>query len=42
MAFSHRREYARWVGEAKKAETRQRRAAEAVTMIKAGKSRSMR
>ena len=41
MAFSHRREYARWVAEAKKAETRVRRAAEAVAMIKEGKTRSM-
>ena len=41
MAHSHRREYARWVGEAKKPGTRARRAAEAVAMIKVGKTRSM-
>jgi Bacteriocin-protection, YdeI or OmpD-Associated/Domain of unknown function (DUF1905) len=40
MAFTHRKEYARWVAEAKRAETRQRRVAQAVEMIKAGKSRS--
>jgi hypothetical protein len=40
MAFTHRKEYARWIAEAKKDETRQRRAEQAVTMIRAGKSRS--
>jgi uncharacterized protein YdeI (YjbR/CyaY-like superfamily) len=40
MAFTHRKEYARWVAEAKRDETRQRRVAQAVEMIKAGKSRS--
>ena len=40
MTFTHRKEYARWVAEAKRDETRQRRAAQAVEMIKAGKSRS--
>lgn len=33
MPPSHRREYATWVGEAKKPETRARRAAEAVKRI---------
>ena len=33
LAYTHRKEYARWVGEAKRIETRQRRAAKAVTMI---------
>jgi hypothetical protein len=33
LAFTHRREYAQWVGEAKRAETRQRRAARAVEML---------
>ena len=33
MAFTHRREYAEWVGSAKKPETRQRRAAKAIEMI---------
>ncbi|MEN3359954.1 MAG: hypothetical protein V7637_3936 [Mycobacteriales bacterium] len=36
LAFTHRREYATWVGEAKKAETRERRAAKAVEMLRAG------
>jgi len=40
MAFTHRKEYARWIAEAKRAETRQRRAAQAVEMIRAGKTRS--
>lgn len=40
MAFTHRKEYARWIAEAKRDETRQRRVAQAVEMIKAGKSRS--
>jgi hypothetical protein len=33
LAYSHRKEYARWVGEAKQAETRRRRAAKAIEMI---------
>jgi hypothetical protein len=40
MAFTHRKEYARWVAEAKREETRQRRVQQAVEMIKAGKTRS--
>jgi uncharacterized protein YdeI (YjbR/CyaY-like superfamily) len=36
LAFSHRREYARWIGEAKRPETRDRRAARAVEMLRAG------
>jgi hypothetical protein len=40
MAFTHRKEYARWITEAKKDETRRRRAEQAVTMIRAGKTRS--
>lgn len=40
MAFTHRKEYARWITEAKKDETRQRRVEQAVEMIKAGKTRS--
>ena len=40
LAVSHRKEYARWIAEAKRDETRQRRVAQAVEMIKAGKSRS--
>jgi hypothetical protein len=37
LAFTHRREYAEWVGDAKKPETRSRRASEAVTRLRAGR-----
>ena len=40
MAFTHCKEYARWIAEAKRAETRQRRVAQALEMIRAGKTRS--
>jgi Bacteriocin-protection, YdeI or OmpD-Associated/Domain of unknown function (DUF1905) len=40
MAFTHRKEYARWIAEAKRDETRQRRVRQALEMIKAGKTRS--
>jgi Bacteriocin-protection, YdeI or OmpD-Associated/Domain of unknown function (DUF1905) len=40
LAFTHRKEYARWIDEAKRPETRQRRAAQAVEMIRAGKTRT--
>ena len=40
MAFTHRQEYARWVAEAKRDETRQRRVDQAVEMIRAGQTRS--
>jgi Bacteriocin-protection, YdeI or OmpD-Associated/Domain of unknown function (DUF1905) len=40
MAFTHRKEYARWVTEAKKEETRQRRVQQAVEMIRSGRTRS--
>lgn len=40
MAFTHRKEYARWVAEAKRDETRQRRARQALDMIRAGQTRS--
>ena len=36
LAFTHRREYARWVEEAKRSETRERRAARAVEMLRDG------
>ena len=36
LSYTHRREYARWVGEAKKVETRARRAAKAVDMLEQG------
>jgi hypothetical protein len=40
LAFTHRKEYARWVAEAKRDETRQRRVEQAVGMIRAGQTRS--
>src|ERR1700761_3478168 len=40
LAYTHRKEFARWVGEAKKAETRESRAAKAVAMLREGKTRS--
>jgi Bacteriocin-protection, YdeI or OmpD-Associated/Domain of unknown function (DUF1905) len=40
MAFTHRKEYARWVAEAKREETRQHRVEQAVEMIRAKKTRS--
>lgn len=40
MAFTHRKEYARWVTEAKKDETRERRVQQAVEMIRTGQTRS--
>lgn len=36
LAVSHRREYANWVAEAKRPETRQRRAGRAVEMVREG------
>jgi uncharacterized protein YdeI (YjbR/CyaY-like superfamily) len=40
MSVSHRREYARWVAEAKQEQTRQRRAQQALEMIQAGRTRT--
>jgi antitoxin component of MazEF toxin-antitoxin module len=40
LAFTHRKEYARWVAEAKQEQTRQRRAQQALEMIRSGKTRS--
>jgi hypothetical protein len=40
LAYTHRKEYARWIEEAKRAETRERRVAEAVVMLREGKTRS--
>jgi hypothetical protein len=40
LAFSHRKEYARWVAEAKRDETRQRRVQLAIEMIRTGRTRS--
>jgi uncharacterized protein YdeI (YjbR/CyaY-like superfamily) len=36
LSFTHRREYARWIAEAKKDETRERRASKAVAMLREG------
>ena len=40
MSFTHRKEYARWIAEAKREETTRRRVEQALEMIKAGKHRS--
>lgn len=39
LSYTHRKEYAVWVAEAKKQETRDRRAAKAVDMLLAGETR---
>lgn len=39
LAYTHRRTFATWVDEAKRPETRLRRAEEAVTMIREGRTR---
>ena len=36
LSYTHRKEYARWIAEAKREETRQRRLARAVEMLRAG------
>ena len=40
LAYTHRKEYARWIAEAKREETRQRRLAQALEMLRQGKTRS--
>jgi hypothetical protein len=40
MAFTHRKEFARWISEAKREETRARRVVQALDMIRAGKTRT--
>jgi hypothetical protein len=40
LAFTHRKEFARWVAEAKRPETRQRRIAQAIEMVREGRTRS--
>ena len=37
LAFTHRKEYARWIEEAKRPETRDRRAAQALQMLREGR-----
>ena len=36
LSYTHRKEYARWIAEAKREETRRRRLAKAVEMLRAG------
>jgi hypothetical protein len=36
LSYTHRKEYARWIAEAKREETRERRLANAVEMLRAG------
>jgi Bacteriocin-protection, YdeI or OmpD-Associated/Domain of unknown function (DUF1905) len=36
LSYTHRKEYARWIAEAKRAETKQRRVANAVRMLREG------
>lgn len=40
LAFTHRKEFARWISEAKRHETRERRVEQAIEMIRAGRTRS--
>jgi uncharacterized protein YdeI (YjbR/CyaY-like superfamily) len=40
LSFSHRKEYARRIAEAKRAETRDRRLAQALQMLRDGRTRS--
>jgi bacteriocin resistance YdeI/OmpD-like protein/uncharacterized protein DUF1905 len=40
LAYTHRKEYARWIDEAKRDETRQRRVAQALEMLRQGKTRT--
>ena len=40
LAFTHRKEFARWIEEAKRDETRSRRVQQALEMLRAGKTRS--
>jgi hypothetical protein len=40
LAYTHRKEFARWVAEAKREETRDRRVAQALEMLREGRTRS--
>jgi hypothetical protein len=40
MAFTHRKEFARWIEEAKREDTRERRVTQALDMIRTGRTRS--
>jgi hypothetical protein len=39
LSYSHRKEFARWVGEAKRVETRERRTSETIRMLHEGRTR---
>jgi len=40
LAYTHRKEYAQWIAEAKREETRERRVARAIEMLREGRTRS--
>jgi hypothetical protein len=40
LAFTHRKEFARWIAEAKREETRARRLEQALEMLRAGRTRT--
>jgi hypothetical protein len=40
LAYTHRKEFARWVAEDRRDDTRERRVAEAIEMLRAGRTRS--
>jgi hypothetical protein len=40
LSYTHRKEYARWIAEAKRDETRKRRVAQALEMLRQGKTRT--
>jgi uncharacterized protein YdeI (YjbR/CyaY-like superfamily) len=40
LSYTHRKEYARWIEEAKREQTRERRVTQALAMLRAGKTRS--
>ena len=40
LAYTHRKEYAQWIAEAKREETRRRRVTQALEMLRAGRTRS--
>ena len=40
LSYTHRKEYARWIAEAKKEETRDRRVSQALEMLREGRTRT--
>jgi hypothetical protein len=40
LSYTHRKEYARWISEAKRDETRKRRVSQALEMLRQGKTRT--